>query len=504
MKRKLLILLFNLSFILISNFFLSQAGIIIEKPLSGHKMYTPKQIDSLQYNEIVYLRDERRFKELFLLSTQLIEASEKIQYSKGVITSYLNIANALFLIYKYDESLRFLKLAEKHKGMESSNHLQSWLYIEYGNNYDALGFHKKASETLDKAIRFGIKIKDPQNKGFMLHYAYNHKAVCRYMAKFPDSSLYYFKKAYEALPDDPRRNLITITNIGDWYSRHNKLDSAKYFLDKASGPIMDSQDFLFQKACLYWGYGTLSAKQKRHEEALDYYKKAEHIFKQLNTPNDLVGLYKLFSNEYDSLNLPQKSKEYLLRHTILKDSLNSIKEPTMDTFVVHFLNEQEREEESRRNRLYYIIGGIFVISIGIALLGIFYYRKNKRKEFLLTENEIMISQKDKEMEELKQKVNETFEEIIQLAKENSPEFWGRFQEIYPEFREKMLEINPGLKTSELILSAYIYLGFNTKDIADYTFKAVQTIKNNKYNLRKRLNVPPQDDIILWIRNRTDS
>jgi DNA-binding NarL/FixJ family response regulator len=125
--------------------------------------------------------------------------------------------------------------------------------------------------------------------------------------------------------------------------------------------------------------------------------------------------------------------------------------------------------------------------------------KNKKKDFLITKNTAAILQQDQQVRALKKKVNESFEEVIQLAKENSPEFWGRFQEVYPEFRERILIINPNLKTSELILCAYIYLGFNTKDIARYTFKAVQTIKNNKYNLRKRLNVPQQEDITLWMR-----
>jgi DNA-binding NarL/FixJ family response regulator len=99
-----------------------------------------------------------------------------------------------------------------------------------------------------------------------------------------------------------------------------------------------------------------------------------------------------------------------------------------------------------------------------------------------------------------QKTSEAFDGIMYLAKNNSPEFWGHFQEKYPDFQKKLLEINSNLKVSELILSAYIYLGFNTKDIAEYTFKAVQTVKNNKYNLRKRLSVPAKDDMVVWFRN----
>lgn len=97
---------------------------------------------------------------------------------------------------------------------------------------------------------------------------------------------------------------------------------------------------------------------------------------------------------------------------------------------------------------------------------------------------------------LKQKSNETFDTLIRLAKNNSPEFWAYFQENNPDFSRKLLEICQNLKTIELILCAYIYLGFNTKDIAEYTFKAVQTIKNNKYNLRKKLSITTKDDMVI--------
>ncbi len=86
-----------------------------------------------------------------------------------------------------------------------------------------------------------------------------------------------------------------------------------------------------------------------------------------------------------------------------------------------------------------------------------------------------------------------------LAKDNRSEFWAHFQEKYPDFSRKLLEVCPGLKTTELILCAYIYLGFNTKDIAEYTFKAVQTVKNNKYNLRKKLSITAKEDMVVWLR-----
>ncbi|MBB4805546.1 DNA-binding NarL/FixJ family response regulator [Chryseobacterium defluvii] len=147
------------------------------------------------------------------------------------------------------------------------------------------------------------------------------------------------------------------------------------------------------------------------------------------------------------------------------------------------------EKDQKKHKRGFSISSV-IIGSATTIISLMYYILNKERENLKTSL-------------YEQKTGEAFDEIIQLAKSNSPEFWAHFQEKYPSFRKKLLEINPDLKASELILCAYIYLGFNTKDIAEYTFKAVQTIKNKKYNLRKRLSIPVKDNIMLWLRKNLD-
>ena len=152
------------------------------------------------------------------------------------------------------------------------------------------------------------------------------------------------------------------------------------------------------------------------------------------------------------------------------------------------LSKQSKKVNKKKFNTYYIIiGGVATVA---SLMCYLFFSVSEEKE----EKKTSLSE---------QKTDEAFEEIIQLAKNNSPEFWAHFQEKYPDFRKKLMEMNTQLKVSELIFCAYIYLGFNTKDIAKYTFKAVQTIKNNKHNLRKRLNIPPKDDTVLWLRQKID-
>ena len=89
-----------------------------------------------------------------------------------------------------------------------------------------------------------------------------------------------------------------------------------------------------------------------------------------------------------------------------------------------------------------------------------------------------------------------------MAKNNHPNFYTRFQEIYPDFQEKLLSINPNLQNSELVLLAYIYLNFETKEIAAYTFKSEKTIYNRRYNLRKKLNISSLEDLCIWLKSNS--
>jgi len=126
------------------------------------------------------------------------------------------------------------------------------------------------------------------------------------------------------------------------------------------------------------------------------------------------------------------------------------------------------------------------------------------KKDIISEKEEEIAKKEKVITELEHKVNESFQEVIQLANENNPEFLIRFKEIYPDFIAALLTKEPKLRSSELTLCAYLFLGFNSKDIARITHKSISTIDNRKYNLRKKLNTPFNQSISTYFQSLTDN
>ena len=126
----------------------------------------------------------------------------------------------------------------------------------------------------------------------------------------------------------------------------------------------------------------------------------------------------------------------------------------------------------------------------------FFRRKKKR---IIIEKEKLIKQNQLESYKLKQKLNEAFVEVVTLAKKNDPSFLIRFQEVYPKVCENLLKINHKLVNTELTLCAMIWLNFSSKDIANFTNIQPKTVQTKKYRLRKKLNIPENENIYTWIK-----
>ncbi|ROI04794.1 hypothetical protein EGI16_09050 [Chryseobacterium sp. G0240] len=139
-------------------------------------------------------------------------------------------------------------------------------------------------------------------------------------------------------------------------------------------------------------------------------------------------------------------------------------------------------------------------------IGCIQTQKRKRNEIIENKNNLLqkstddLMAKERMINALQQKVNGSMTQLIQMVESNSPHFWCHFQVIFPDFTGKMLKINPNLKTSELTLSAYLYLGLTTKEISQHTFKSVKTIENNRHNLRKKINVASEKDLSVLYQN----
>lgn len=462
--------------------------------------WSPEQIDRLQDKIGSLYIQKGRIHDGIEQTKKTIQLSEEINYTKGRARGYIQMVNLLHSLGRYSEEQVYLQKAEAISyTFDDDPALLSAFFAAYGKNYHELGLIEKSNESFNRALKEALKIKDKQRKRKRLHYIYGSKAINFGLIEYNDSMYYYIHKAYKILP-----RVVEATNLTSYFIENKKNpDSAKFYLDEAEVLLKNSTE-TFDYLVFNYMSGQYYGSIKNYNKALEFYEKSLALSIKMNRPKNMMKNYKAIAEIYNLQNNVHKANEYLQKYTKIRDSFEKGNLIALQTSGKKIIDDEKKQIQESNKKWYYIIAGLFLgIMILTVLLCAAYYRKVQKKDMLLKENTTTILQKDLQVKVLEQKVNETFDEIIQLAKENHPEFWGRFQEIYPDFRSRILNINPTLKVSELVLTAYIYLGFNTKDIANYTFKAVQTIKNNKYNLRKRLNIPAQEDIVVWIRNQTD-
>jgi DNA-binding CsgD family transcriptional regulator len=62
----------------------------------------------------------------------------------------------------------------------------------------------------------------------------------------------------------------------------------------------------------------------------------------------------------------------------------------------------------------------------------------------------------------------------------------------------LLKIAPHLVASEIELCILLRLNFETKEIARHTKASVRAIEGKKYRVRKKLNIPSDQDINIWM------
>lgn len=483
--------------------------------------YTPKQIDSLNK-----LAKAERIKGNFKNSLQMyllnVKESERLKYSKGITESHFGAGFTYNSLENHSKAIEHFAIAEQQKYTQTNHAMQSEINRFIGGSYTELGLYKKAIEKQNKAIALAEKEGGP-NLNLRKAMNYIDMAVAYDRMGNQDSThskltkaFYYVKRSVDFTDKFTKVEkdgfaAATASNIGAFWSDHNNVDSAQYYFQQAlalnKGVNNNSANFF-----VYNQLGDFYLKQKKYFDAIESYKKAIELSKESKNHLRNKNPYKGISEAYRLLGDEEKSVAYYQEFIKINDSVNASEKKGVDTAFKKILNEEKTLQEQTKSRLYWVIGGILLLATLLSFFAYWFYQNMRRKkdntisnsEDRLAQKREIIEQKEKEAEELKVKVNESFEEVVKLAKENSSEFFSRFQETYPEFRSKLLQINPDLKITELTLCAYIYLGFNTKDIAEYTFKAEKTIRNNKHNIRKRLDVPAKSDFTIWLHNQTNS
>jgi len=434
--------------------------------------------------------------------------TEKSNDSKRKAETYYYIAFTLNILEEYEKSLPFIEKGLKEHATKVSPPLKARFLSLKGYHYSRLHLYKQQAKQHQEVIDLTISRKDPESVmtaslslsslglsyTIVNDYTNAHHFIdiaLKHAKTVPDTVYHKLKKIYKV-----KANLFyykAMTHIEQLRAKE-----ALPFIQQAyQQAIVDNKPLtLFHE--LYADYYMQIGKT---EEAIEFYLLAIADKKKRTwNRSTSADLYLKISKSYNKIN-QYKEGEKFLRLSAAERLIDENKNRKRVQAILDNIENHDIIIKNRDNQLKIILCIALLITL---LLFIWKYREYKqKKKKILFAQKIEIEQNKQLIETLELKVNESFSELIELAKKNSPTFWARFQEVHPKFLKRMLCIDANFKSSELILCAYIYLGFSTKEIADYTFKATKTIENNRYNLRKKLGLAPEEDLILWLRNRVD-
>ncbi|KFC20038.1 hypothetical protein IO90_12570 [Chryseobacterium sp. FH1] len=480
---------------------------------------TQKYIDSIIDNGDSLTLQTYFYKGL-LLYKKANQFSNNINYKNGIIRSDFKIARNLNSLGKYKETFDQIKIIEKkhHNFISKNPEFEYKLRDLVGSNYLSYHFKREASTEFKKMLPIAEKFKDENVKVDKKLYIYQCIASCYEFVENDSAYHYLYKASYilkskklfdnTSIPSVFHHNtLFVYKNLADYQMYFSKnLDSATYYNTKAVelGQVVKSGYvylFYLQKAQI------LNAS-KEYASSLDY------CFKSLKNTNenvdkeDLIKLYKLISENYKSLKNREKHFFYMNKYISLNDSLSTIKK---EGIIVSsdYLSSKQRENVLKQKKVrenYFLVGITVIILISlVSILMIIGYRKRQKELHLrLQQKKQKLLEKELEKVQLEKKINDSFDEVLQLAKANSSSFFARFQEIYPFFTPQLLNVESKLQSSELTFCAYIFLNFSTKEIAAYTFTSVKTVQNRKNHIRKKLLIPSDKDIYVWMKETITS
>ena len=438
------------------------------------------EIDEMLIDRNEDLRLRGKIDSIIKINSEYIKRSKKRKYRRGEALGYINIANIYATIGKYNESVKLLDKANVLIYRASDDYLKMRLFHEYGQVNFVMGLREVALKYNQKAIFHSKKVSLTNENRRTISNIYTVRADF-IKHKYSDSTLYYFKKGAEI--DNSELNYAL---IGNYYSVEIKnKDSAQFYLNKSMLMLKNIVPYWnVRRGVIYTFYGNYLYYENRLEEALSYYQKAANVLSETNRINKLPLIYEDIIQISQTLGDRKLELEYRAKYKTINDSLISSTIKATDLALNHAIQEVDRIKYDRdRETTLYLLALCVVVLIFIWIM----YKRGKRQKHIV--QTIIDSTNDAKMAELRG-----------IAMANDSSFLSKLNDYYPDFSKRLYDINPNISDSNVVFCAYIWLGFSSKEIAQYTFVQHRSIQTQKSRIRKKLDIDSEIDLYSYFRN----
>ena len=360
---------------------------------------------------------------------------------------------------------------------------------------------------------------------------------------------------------NPGLEAVLYLNLGASYFYNNQPEMAYPYYKKALEINKHLKNESFTVSILLNTVNYFIYK-KQYDIAKRYIEQAETISLRDNNAEHLSFIYYLTSNVYAQQGNIDKAYFYLKKYNSYKDAiLNSSK--TIDSYQAYvstYLKSAEKEvnitkqkaQMEKRRLTFYLAFAVFIVLLVIALLIILQQKKRQQsiikeaekqtlekqllfektiqqisdekhleviaaKEREVTSYSLMLSDKNNILHEVLEKAKQ-LEKVI--GKEDKAaykiitdtinnnlnkdvegyKFIYHFNEVHPDFFNKLKAVCADLTENNLRICAYFKMGMSNKQVAAILNISVETVKNGRYRLKKKLGLGEGDNLDNFIRN----
>lgn len=236
-----------------------------------------------------------------------VRISKKIAIPDEEAVSRRYVARAYNFFGDYENAIAQLKLGLSITPTSTSLTTKGNLHMDLGNNYDASGDFKLASEHFYKSLRIFEKNGDHEKQGVVkinLCYFYYNFGDYQEMIKLAGEAEVHLNKS-----DDAILVAVTYTLRGIAYGELKKYDKALKAHHYALN-VYKENDIQDRVSEALTTIGAIYHSQEKLDLALDYYEQALVIDKTLGSPAYLAITYANIAKVYNELGDLKKSTEY--------------------------------------------------------------------------------------------------------------------------------------------------------------------------------------------------
>lgn len=376
-----------------------------------------------------------------------------------------------------------------------------------------------------------------------------------------DSAKLYFTKILPLATATENYDLLggSYLNLAVLYDQKSAFDEGLFYYEKA---LKTFQYGKIKKGAFYSlvNIAGIYEQQNQPSAALPYLYQASKLMDSLQLLSEQVWLNKQFYKTYQQTGQKDSTLAYLIAYHSLKDSLfNKEKIEKLNTLENEYKNEkrfalleQKAIAEANAKKAWIVSSIATLLVMGILIYTIFIRAERNRlaKQLLekehdrvLNENLLQTNQNDKLYNSLNIRQKELSTASLQLLENkewleafgkklealtrekslsnlqkslkslqkeinihlNVEEDWEavkrQFEQVNPEFFNQLLAINPKLTPKDLRLSAYLKMNMSTKEIAQLMNYTVRGVESMRYRLRKKLDIPSDQDLNIWMIQR---